>query len=350
MTPGAPEPLAREELRAAVRAFGLKGPVRFESIGRGASRTVKGRLTAGGARFMLKRRPVEAMPAEHAAFLHRFQAFLRAHGVPAPALARTVDGAPEHRTELVAIELAEWVDGSRWTRTEGEAASAGAVVGRMIAAAARFDPGPAPPGISFHRAGTFAGVGGPVLESAMRADPGGDASSLRAAIERLGSLGHEAWERAESTRFADEGPRPGCVHGDLHPGNAIFADGTVRAVIDFDSVRIDHRACELSAALLHFANHPMPGEDPVAWREDLDLVRLHAFAESCMAALGAPLSAAELAAIPWLMIEACALETLVPVARTGRFAQVRADRAIPFLVRKCEWIARHVPQALSSRS
>ena len=161
---------------------------------------------------------------------------------------------------------------------------------------------------------------------------------------------HEAWERAESTRFADEGPRPGCVHGDLHPGNAIFADGTVRAVIDFDSVRIDHRACELSAALLHFANHPMPGEDPVAWREDLDLVRLHAFAESCMAALGAPLSAAELAAIPWLMIEACALETLVPVARTGRFAQVRADRAIPFLVRKCEWIARHVPQALSSRS
>ena len=350
MTPGAPEPLAREELRAAVRAFGLKGPVRFESIGRGASRTVKGRLTAGDARFMLKRRPAEAMPAEHAAFLHRFQAFLRSHGVPVPALARTVEGAPEHRTETAAIELAEWVDGARWSRTEAEAASAGAAVGRMIAAAARFDPGPAPPGISFHREGTFAGVGGPVLESAMRADPEVDAASLRASIERLGSFGLEAWERAESTRFADAGPRPACVHGDLHPGNAIFGDGTVRAVVDFDSVRIDHRACELAAALLHFSNHPMQGEDPAAWREDLDLARMRAFADACAGELGAPLSVPELAAIPWLMIEACALETLVPVARTGRFAQVRADRAIPFLVRKCEWIARHVPSALSSRS
>lgn len=349
MNPGAPEPLAREELRAAVRAFGLEGPVRFESIGRGASRTAKGRLTAGGSRFMLKRRPAEAMPADHAAFLHRFQAFLRASGVPAPALRRTVDGAPEHRTELAAIELAEWVDGARWSRTEAEASSAGTVVGRMMAVAARFDPGPVPPGVSYHREGTFVGIGGPVLESSMRADPDSDASVLRAAIERLGSLGLEAWERAEATRFAERGPRPGCVHGDLHPGNAIFDEGRVRAVIDFDSVRIDRRACELAAALLHFANHPMQGDDPAGWREDLDLARVRAFASSCEAALGEPLAGPELAAIPWLMIEACALETLVPVARTGRFAQVRADRAVPFIVRKCEWIARHVQPPFSLR-
>lgn len=342
-------PLSREELREVARAYGLPGPVRFESIGRGASRTVKGRLTAGGARYMLKRRPSEAMPEAHAAFLHRFQAYLAAHAVPIARIVRTRLGAPELRGESSAIELTEWVEGARWTRSAAEAASAGGAVGAMLAACARFDPGPVPPGISFHRAGTFAGVGALVLESALRADPGGDRAALRASIERLGSLGHEAWERSEATGFASSGPPPRCVHGDLHPGNAIFLDGGLRAIVDFDSVRVDHRACEIAGAMLHFANHPLAGDDPAEWRDDLDAARLSAFHASCAAALEAPLLPEEVAAIPWLMIEACALETLVPVARTGRFAQTRADLAIPFFARKCGWIAREVPRLLSPR-
>jgi Ser/Thr protein kinase RdoA (MazF antagonist) len=349
MSPGAPEPLAREELRAVVRAFGLRGPVRFESIGRGASRTTKGRLTAGGARFMLKRRPAEAMPEAHAAFLHRFQAFLRARGVPVPEVLRTSDGASEYRTELAAVELSQWVEGSRWSCTEREAASAGRAVGSMFAASTQFDPGPIPPGISFHREGTFVGVGGPVLDAALRSDPGTDAAALREALECLGMLGQQAWERAESTGFSSAGPPPRCIHGDLHPGNAVFGDGALRALVDFDSARVDRRACELAAALLHFANHPTTGDDPATWREDLDLGRMQAFADACGAAFDVPLERSELAALPWLMIEACALETLVPIARAGRFARVRASMAVPFFVRKCEWIARHVPPALLPR-
>jgi hypothetical protein len=50
------------------------------------------------------------------------------------------------------------------------------------------------------------------------------------------------------------------------------------------------------------------------------------------------LTPAERRALPWLMIEACALESIVPIARTGRFSQLRADAFLPFIRRKLEWI------------
>jgi hypothetical protein len=38
------------------------------------------------------------------------------------------------------------------------------------------------------------------------------------------------------------------------------------------------------------------------------------------------------------MIESCTLESIVPIARLGRFAHLRADGFLAFIERKTAWI------------
>ena len=43
------------------------------------------------------------------------------------------------------------------------------------------------------------------------------------------------------------------IHSDFHPGNVIFADKGVRAVVDFDSARVGPRAIDVANGALQFS-------------------------------------------------------------------------------------------------
>jgi Ser/Thr protein kinase RdoA (MazF antagonist) len=345
MTPHSRPSLDREELRAAVRAYGLRGPVQFEPIGRGASASAKGRLRTPDGDFMLKRRSARTWSTERASFLHRFQEHLFAAGVPVARLARTATGDHEFRTGAGAFELFHWVEGDRWSRGVVQAAAAGLALGRALRAAEGFDARDAPPRTSFHRPGGLAGAGVPVLEAVMRADPDTDQVALRRTLQRIVDRAMSAERRADEAGIA-ESPMT-CGHGDVHPGNALYRRDRVVAILDFDSAGIDRRACEVANAALHFSNAPIAGVEPSAWVAEPDFGLARAVVDGCNAGLGDPLLAQEAAAIPWLMIEACTVESLVPLARSGRFARLRADRFLDLIDRKTAAIeswARSLPR------
>lgn len=328
--------LTREQLRAVVNGYGLRGPVRYEPIARGASRLAKGRLSTASGDWMLKQRSPEAMPPGHASFLHRFQAYLDASGVPLAPMAHTPQGAWSFDLGDSLVELYRWIPGGRWDRSEAEARSAGAALGRLLRVAPLFDAGPHAPSISFHRPGSLSGAARLVVEAARRADPDTDPAALRATADRLIARAERAFACAEEAGLASSPAM--AVHGDLHPGNALFESGSLRAILDFDAARIDRRACEVANALLHHGNDPIAGIDPGAWRVELDAGRMQAYLQGTEAALGTSLLDAELRAIPWLMIEACTLESVVPVAKSGRFARLRADAFLGYVDRKTAWI------------
>ena len=48
---------------------------------------------------------------------------------------------------------------------------------------------------------------------------------------------------------------------------------------------------------------------------------------------------AEIAATPWLMIEAAIAESIVPVAETGRFATVPGFPFLSMVLEKVRWIS-----------
>ena len=333
------ELLSLEEVCSVSAEFGLRRPIEAEPIGRGSRATAKSRLTTPGGRFMLKRRAASAPDAARLGFVHAFQGHLAASGVPVAALERTRAGATVHRGPHGVYELFRWIDGARWNARLDEAAELGAALGGLLRASASFVPPADAPTASYHRAGAFGPDRDTIVAAAVRADPDTDPAALGRTVDALLARAAGAHRRAEDAGIGDS-PRC-CIHGDVHPGNVLFADGRLRAILDFDSARIDHRACEAANAMVHFASEPIAGLPQAQWRAELDLQRALAVAAGIRHGLGDALSSRERRALPWLMIESCTLESLVPVFRSGRFAHLRADAFLGFMDRKTAWIERH---------
>ncbi|RLS47021.1 MAG: hypothetical protein DWH86_01395 [Planctomycetota bacterium] len=328
--------LSLEEVREVSRQFGLRRPIEAEPIGRGSRNSAKSSLRTPGGRFMLKRRAADMGGPDRLSFLHAFQLHLSDSGVPVPRLVRTASGTTAVVGPLGTYELFEWVDGTRWSQQLVEAAAMGAALGSMLKSSRSFIPGAHVPAISFHRAGTFEGAAAPIVAAAMRTDPDTNEAALRTTTEALLERGTRAYACVEALGL-DPSARI-CVHGDTHPGNALFDAGTVRALLDFDSARLDYRACEAANALVHFGNDPIAGVPVEGWRAELDVRRMAAVVSGIGHGMGAMLQPEERKALPWLMIESCTLESIVPIARTGRFAHLRADGFLEFIERKTAWI------------
>ena len=328
--------LSLEEIREVSREFGLRRPIEAEPIGRGSRLSAKSRLRSPDGQFMLKRRAPGAGTRERLDALHAFQLHLSDAGVPVARLRRSPAGTTVVDGPLGTYEMFEWVDGERWSQRVVEAAAMGAALGSMLRASMDFAGGNGLGRFSYHRAGTFDVALEPILGSISQADPDTDIATLRGTLEVLMDRARRAYLRVEQSGL-DESPWL-CVHGDTHPGNVIFDAGRVRAIIDFDGVRSDHRVCEAANALVHFGNSPIAAVPQERWQAELDLRRIAALSDGLGRGMGMALVSQERDALPWLMIESCTLESIVPIARSGRFAHLRADGFLTFIERKTAWI------------
>jgi Ser/Thr protein kinase RdoA (MazF antagonist) len=311
-------------------------PTLVQPIGRGSRQSAKSRVRTPQGDFLLKRRDPRKSVPEVVAFVHRFQLHLGAAGVPLPRLVPAADGATAVTGGLGMYELFEWVDGAHWRPSLDAAAEVGVIVGEALRASRAFEPGPGAPVISPHRSSALRQGVDIVLRRAPRTDRDTDRAALAGACEALLACAARAADAADAAGIAGA-PRL-CIHGDLHPGNVMFDGERVRALLDFDGARLDWRACELASAALHFANAALAGRPPAEWRPELSLPRAGALVTGVQHGLGEPLTPQERLALPWLMIEGCVLESIVPIARTGRFAQLRADAFLPFIASKVRWI------------
>ncbi len=342
MSPHEREMLSRDEIRQVIALYDLPRPVTAESIGRGSRQSAKSRLRTPGGDFLLKRRNARKCAPELVAFLHRFQAHLDQEAVPVARLVAARDGATSVVNEAGTYELSQWIEGTRWSRSIADAAEVGVIVGSALRASTSFDPGAHPPTTSFHANAMAAPALGMAAERALAVDPSTDRAILAAATGALQARLMRAAMRAAEAGLSSA-PRT-CIHGDMHPGNVLFVGGRVRAILDFDGARLDWRACEVANAAMHFANEPIASLPPEQWRPELDLALAGAVVAGIERGMREALLSQERAALPWLMIEACTLESAVPIARTGRFAHLRAEEFLPFIERKTEWIERHAAE------
>ncbi|MCJ7544305.1 MAG: phosphotransferase, partial [Phycisphaerae bacterium] len=129
------------------------------------------------------------------------------------------------------------------------------------------------------------------------------------------------------------------VHGDWHPGNMLFRDQAVVAVVDYDAARLQQRVIDLANGALQFSIIG-GSDDTTVWPEQVDLPRFGAFmagyAEVC------PPSPGERRAVPFLMCEAMIAEAVLPIAATGSFGRIDGFAFLNMVQRKVAWILKHL--------
>ena len=296
---------------------------------RGSRQSPKVVLETSTGMVLIKRRSPGKASSPHIAFSHSIQNHLSDRSFPLARLIPTQTGQGALTLGGFVYEIFSFINGKRYDRTIAPTAEAG----RALA--------------YFHRLlSDFVGPGSPVNGSyhAVPAIP----EALRALPERIKSPGLETAannlailydQAALRVREAGIGGWPRqVIHADYHPGNVIFSDDGIRAIVDFDSARIGPRALDVANGAMQFSV-TRTGLDPMAWPVELDRERLHAFLGAYDAVEGCILSRAECRALPWLMIEALITEATIPIAATGRFGQIEGSTFLRMVDRKAVWIA-----------
>lgn len=325
------------ELAIVLSHYDLGVVTRIREYRRGSRRSPKVRIAAERGEFLLKRRAPGRADPRRVAFAQDLQIRLHGLGYPVPTIVRTRSGdTPMLRLDERIYEVFDFVTGVRDDRSEASAREAGRTLGDLHRLLRDHRPPETIEAGSYHAAPGFDGAVGKVPEMIFAAEPSEAIERIEARCTFLRRVYHDAAARAIAAGI-ETWPRR-VVHGDWHPGNLLFRDGSVVAVLDFDSARMEPRAVDIANAALQFSMTMTDPADPDAWPDHLDAKRIRALLQGYDEASDDPISGAEREALPWLILEALILESILPIAATGRFAQLSGGAFVRMVLRKVRWL------------
>lgn len=325
------------ELAMVLSHYDLGAIEQLRAFPRGSRKSPKVRIKSRRGEFLLKRRAPGQDDPYRVAFAHELQLRLAQRNYPVPGLIGTRD---ENNSMLQlngrAYELFNYIHGTRYDRTPRAAVAVGAMLGKMHTLLAGHRSFYEPPPSSFHAAAEIDAKMA-LLNSSVRAvEPAADPAAIARTANYLRQAYHDAARRVDQAGFR---AWPKCViHGDWHPGNILYRSGVVVGVIDFDSCRLEPRAVDVANAALQFSMLMEASDRPETWPDGLDHNAVRSILLGYDQESGGVLTPGELQAIPWLMIEALIIESVVPIAATGSFARIAGSAFLQMIERKVRWI------------
>lgn len=304
---------------------------------RGSRRAPKLQIAADKGEFLLKRRAPGRDDPHRVAFAQDLQLYLGDHGYPVPGLVGTrTDNNSMLQLNGRIYEMFRFVRGTRDDRTTAAAEQAGLALGWLHRLLERHEPSYAPPTGSYHAATALGGALAQIPGMVAAAEPATGRQELEQRCATLGEIYHDAAERSNAAGIGNWPRR--ILHGDWHPGNLLYREGAVVAALDFDSARIEPRIIDIANAALQFSMRMTKPDDPESWPERFEVRRMRALLRGYNHAADEPVSAAERRALPWLIIEALILESVLPIAATGRFARLSGSAFLSMVERKVRWL------------
>jgi len=331
------ETFDRDELSIALSYFDL-GVIRsITEFPRGSRRAPKIVLEAERGKFLFKRRAKGRDELPKVAFTHQLQLSLAAQNFPLPHLLGTRN---ENNSMLVMgsniYEMFEYIEGGGYDGSRSATFNSGRILGLYHKLLQNFQSDFRPPTGSYHNAQAIhqaikTTVGSLPMDSR---PPAAELADTVEAIEKayiasagkVNELGMDRWPRQ-------------IVHGDWHPGNMLFHDRHVVAVIDYDAARLQQRVIDFANGALQFSIVG-GGDDPRRWPAQPDLKRFTKFMQGYDQVN--VISKLELQAVPYLMSEAMIAEAVLPIAATGSFGRIPGFPFLRMVRNKVDWLLRHV--------
>lgn len=324
-----------EELAIVLSHYDLGAIESVTEFARGSRQSPKVGLVSERGKFLLKRRPADRARLSRVRFAHRVQDHLVRAGFPLARLMRTrTNKATLLQLRDQIYELFEFVPGHAFAQRPDEARDAGAVLARFHQITATYEAtasSPRPRGDYHDAPAVRTGLAGIGSSLSMHDSFTGDEMELSELVQSLLAAYNRS---ADSVNRIDPfGDLEQVIHSDWHPGNTLFREHKVLAVVDYDTMRYAHRIIDIANGALQFSM--IAKGDPASWPDELDKERFDAFLQGYQSS--APLSQQERKCILPLMTEALIAECVSPIAATGSVGRWAGYRVLQMVRRKIRW-------------
>ena len=333
-----------EELVIVMSHYDIGSIQSVKEYARGSRRAPKLLITADKGEFLLKRRARGKDDPFKVAFSHALQLYLAGKQFPLPHLMGTrTDNNSMLQHNHAVYELFEYIRGSSYDNSLESTFDAGKTQGLYHKLLRDYAPEFEPPEGSYHSSRvidtsidqiplTFDKLDRDIADDRVNATTTFLHQAYVQACDKVNSLGLLQWPSQ-------------IVHCDWHPGNMLFRNRKVVAVIDYDAARLQQRVIDLANGALQFSILG-GGEDPAQWPDYLDESRYKRFIRGYDEV--DVVSVAELEAIPWLMIEAMVAESVLPIAATGSFGRLEGYSFLQMIERKVRWMQSNIDQLVQA--
>jgi len=328
-----------EELVCVLSHYDIGVIHQAKPISAGNRRAAKMAFVSDRGKFLLKRRPKGKDDLYRVAFAHAVQAHLSQEGFPVPSLIATCD---ESNTVLHVdnhiYELFRFVSGSRYDRSLRATIDTGTQLARFHELLTSFAHDWDPLKATFHDSSSVRrylraiGSGGKSRSGPVDQHPWLPDEERKTA-EALMALYNDSSIQVNRAGFPSWDQQ--VVHGDWHPGNMLFAQSKIVAVLDFDSVKVAPPVTDLANAMLQFSivgGRPNPADWPDYFEQDKLLQILAGYCRQH------PLDTRRLTCLVDLMIETMIAEAVLPIAATGFFGHLHGRDFLKMILRKANWL------------
>ena len=330
------ERFGAEELAIALSHYDLGVIDNIQECPRGSRRAPKAVVECERGKFLFKRRSRGKEDVAKVAFTHQIQLALAGQNFPLPHLRGT---RGDNNSMLILdqniYELFEFVAGETYDGSLDATFNAGRILGLYHKLLQDFRSDYTPGKGSYHNADAIHQS----IQDTIRALPQETCPPQEVLGEVVDAVSHAYQKCAKSANklgLSEWGEQ--IVHGDWHPGNMLFHDKNVVAVIDYDAARLQQRVIDLANGALQFSIIG-GGDDPHAWPEYVDMSRFKRFTRGYDSVNR--VSKPELQAVPYLMCEAMIAEAVLPIAATGSFGRIEGFPFLHMIARKIGWILAH---------
>ena len=240
-------------------------------------------------------------------------------------------------------ELFHFIDGHRFDKSNPSAAESGRVLAHCHDILSEYPEEPAVIKTSFHQIENTQKVISEIANVLSKYENSSYLEGMDGTAAYIGEQFKQANATTDSVGFSSL--PTSVIHGDWHPGNMLYKDGEIVAVIDFDSLQVAQRITDLANGVLQFSMR-MGTDEVENWPDSFRGHTIRSMVQGYNAFTTSPLLPSELSIIPSLMKEALIVESVFHVHKTGSFGNILGSDFLRMIARKLKWLDEKTEQII----